>query len=473
MIETVPRWGRPHTGVIDGLWNAGRAMTTTAPVLTPPSGPVRAWVDGDVLRATGIRYAVAERFRPPVPAPDHHDVFEATTWSAPCPQHAVPLLDQVLGSAGAGAPGVGNRGVPVDEHCQRLSVTMPADVDPDERLPVMVWIHGGSYAVGAGDSTVMDPRPLVAEQRVVVVAVTYRLGLFGYLGDGADRPANLGLLDQLEAFRWVRRNIAAFGGDPERVTAFGQSAGGDAVAHLMAVPAAAGLFDRAIVQSAPLGIARGRTRMSAAMARASADVDRDTPVDEVLAAQQRAAAAARGAGLASGMPFGTQYGHDPLPAEDDVDAAWDRVAPDVDVLIGRTSEEARLFLEQVPLLHRVAALPVVGPVFRRALVAAVTRRVYGTASDRFAARHRAAGGRATEYVITWAAPGNPYGAAHTIDLPLLFGDRAIWSDAGLVAGAAWADLDAAGRAVRRIWADFARGTAPTPRDSVRGTIRIR
>jgi para-nitrobenzyl esterase len=440
-------------------------MTSNGPVFTPPSGPVRGWLDGDVLRATGIRYAVAQRFRPPTAAPDHVDVVDADTWSAPCPQHVVPLLDRVLGD--------GHNGVPVDEHCQRLSVTMPVDVDPDERLPVMVWIHGGSYTAGSGDSAFMDPRPIVAEQRVVVVTVTYRLGLFGYLGDGADRAANLGLLDQLEAFRWVRRNIGAFGGDPDRVTAFGQSAGGDAVAHLMAVPAAAGLFHRAIVQSAPLGIARGRAGMNAAMAAATSDVDEHSSVEQVLAAETRAEASARGEGLRGAMPFGTQYGHDPLPAEAEVEAAWDRAAPGVDLLIGRTSEEARLFLARLPLVHRASALPVVGPALRRALVGAVTRRVYGAAADRFARRHREAGGRATEYVITWAAPGNPYGAAHTIDLPLLFGDRATWADAGLVAGAAWEDLDAAGRSVRRIWADFARGTAPTPRDSVRGTVRIR
>ena len=122
-----------------------------------------------------------------------------------------------------------------------------------ERLPVMVWLHGGSYTSGSGDLAIFDPAVLVAETRVIVVSVTYRLGLFGYLSTSTGRPANLGLLDQIEAFRWVQRNIASFGGDPGRVTAFGQSAGGDAVAHLMATPDAASLFQRAIIQSAPAG----------------------------------------------------------------------------------------------------------------------------------------------------------------------------------------------------------------------------
>ena len=122
---------------------------------------------------------------------------------------------------------------------------------PPGGAPVLVWIHGGSYTSGSGDLAIFDPARLVAENRVIVVSVTYRLGLFGFLATGNGRPANLGLLDQLEAFRWVRRNIAAFGGDPDRVTAFGQSAGGDAIAHLMAVPEAPALFRRAIIQSDP------------------------------------------------------------------------------------------------------------------------------------------------------------------------------------------------------------------------------
>ncbi|MFE6969243.1 carboxylesterase family protein [Isoptericola sp. NPDC057653] len=433
---------------------------------TPPCGPVHGWADGDVRRATGIPYAHAERFRRPAPVPDRVEVLEATSWSPACPQAPVPFLDEVLGPAGSG--------VPTDEHCQRLSVTMPADAGPDDRLPVMVWLHGGSYTSGAGDVPIMDPRPLVAEQRVVVVTVTYRLGLFGYLGDdGPDRPANLGLLDQLEALRWVRRNVAAFGGDPARVTLFGQSAGGDAVAHLMAAPAAAGLFSRAIVQSAPLGISRGRARMNAAMARAAAGVSARTPVDDVVAAEARVGEVARGFGLRAAMPFGTQYGHDPLPPEHEVAAAWDAAAPQVAVLVGSTAEEARLFVRRLPAVRRLAALPVVGPWARRAMVAAVTARVYGRPARRFAARHAAAGGTAYRYVVTWAAPGNPWGAAHTVDLPLLFGDEKAWATAALTDGAPWEDLQRSARGVRAVWGAFARGEDLGARGEVPGALVYR
>lgn len=435
-------------------------MTLT---FAPPCGPVRGRQDGDVLRASGIPYARADRFTAPVPAEDWTEPLDATQPAPACPQVRSLFLGGVLGDALAG--------LPRDEDCQRLSVTLPGDLRAGEELPVLVWIHGGSYITGAGDARIMDPRRLVAEQRVVVVTVTYRLGLFGFLGSGHARPANLGLLDQLEALRWVQRNIAAFGGDPDRVTAFGQSAGGDAVAHLMAAPGAESLFRRAIVQSPPLGLSRGRQRMNAAMAQAAEVVTPEMPADEVVALQAEVERHGSSFGLMGAMPFGTQYGHHPLPAEEDIDRAWERVAPHIDVLIGHTTEEARLYLPTVPALQRWTRVPLLGPLVRRAVVGWVTAAVYSRAVRRFARRHVRAGGTAHTYVISWAAPGNQYGAAHTIDLPLLFGDEQAWASTGLVAGATWQEIDAHGREVRRLWAAFARGERLDDDGRIPGVLR--
>lgn len=438
------------------------AMTTTTLTFTPPCGPVYGRADGAVIRARGIPYARAERFTAPTPMPDWTEPFPATEPAPACPQVRSPFLEEVLGDPLAG--------LPRDEHCQRLSITLPADVRVDEGLPVLVWIHGGSYTTGAGDAPIMDPAALVAEQHVVVVNVTYRLGLFGYLGSGHDRPANLGLL---EALRWVRRNIGAFSGNPEQVTVFGQSSGGDAVAHLMATPGAESLFRRAILQSPPLGISRGRQRMNEAMAAAAEVVTADTPAEEVVALQADVAARGASFGLVGAMPFGTQYGHHPLPAEDQVEAAWDRAAAHIDVLIGHTAEEARLYIPTVPALHRWTRVPVVGPLIRRTVVSYVTWAVYSRAIRRFAKRHAHAGGTVHTYVLSWAAPGNPYGAAHTIDLPLLFGNEQTWAGTGVVAGATWDDIDTHGRAVRQLWADVARGDQLDDTGRIPGTLRYR
>ncbi|WP_200939110.1 carboxylesterase family protein [Modestobacter sp. Leaf380] len=434
-----------------------------------PAGVFLGRPDGDVVRATGIRYARAERFRPPVAEPPATRPVRATRLSPACPQNPTPLLDDVL------VDPMGE--LTVDEDCLRLSVTVPAGVAAGADLPVLVFLHGGSYRAGAGDSPVFDPRALVSEQRVVVVAVTYRLGLLGYLGDGAAREANLGLLDQVEALRWVQRAIAGFGGDPGAVTVFGQSAGGDAVAHLMVAEGARGLFHRAVVQSAPLGISRGRARMSAAMNEAAGQLTARTPLATVLATERRVEAAAGRFGLLAAMPFGTQYGAAPLPAEDELDDAWRAAAPDVDLLIGATSREVALFLpglERTPAARLVAVLraPVVGGLLTRAVVGLAGWWVYGRAVRSFSRRHVAGGGRAATYRLSWGAPDSVYRGAHTIDLPLLFTDEASWRGAPLIEGADWSEVERRGRQLRRVWADFARTGTVTPQD-VPGFLRTR
>jgi len=435
------------------------------PAFSPPCGPVAGWRDGDVLRATGIPYATAARFQPPVPAPDWTEALSATSPSPACPQAPVPFLDDILGTRYGELPG--------SEDCQRLSVTLPNDLRDGERVPVMVWLHGGSYTSGSGDLAIFDPKALVAENRVIVVSVTYRLGLFGYLATGTGRPANLGLLDQLEAFRWVQRNIGAFGGDPDSVTAFGQSAGGDAVAHLMSTPEAPALFRRAIIQSAPLGITRGRAKMSAAMGVAAEAVTEDTPAMDVVEIEGHVSQVARKYGLIAAMPFGTQYGHAPLPPETDIEDAWNATAPGIEVLIGHTSEEARMFLPRNRAVSRLGRVPLVGNAAVKAINWAVTEAVYGRAARRFARRHARAGGKAYRYVLSWAAPGNPYGAAHTVDLPLLFGNEKTWAGAGLLAGANWEDINAQGRELRAMWARFAAGRGLDSRGGIPGALRYR
>lgn len=435
------------------------------PTFDPPCGPVTGWRNGEVVRATGIPYATAGRFQPPAAAQEWTTPFAATTLAPACPQGPVPFLDDVLGTRYGELPG--------SEDCQRLSITVPAGLAADERVPVMVWLHGGSYTSGSGDLAIFDAASLVAENRVIVVSVTYRLGLFGYLATGTGRPANLGLLDQLEAFRWVQRNIAAFGGDPHCVTAFGQSAGGDSVAHLMATPEAPSLFQRAIIQSAPLGITRGRHKMSRDMGIAAEVVTGDTPMLDVVAIEDRVSQVARKYGLMAAMPFGTQYGHAPLPPESEIEAAWNATAPGIEVLIGHTSDEARLFMPRTRLIRVLRRVPVLGNATVKAINWVVTEAVYGRAARKFARRHVRAGGKAYSYLISWGAPGNFYRAAHTVDLPLLFGNRETWAAAGLLTGATWEEIDAVGRQVRRLWATFARGDGLGEAGGIPGALHYR
>ncbi|RKQ37196.1 carboxylesterase/lipase family protein [Kocuria tytonis] len=427
-----------------------------------PCGTVIGRRDGPVDRATGIRYAHAQRYERPRPVAAASSAIRATEPAPACPQPPMPFLDDIVGST------IGD--LPQDEDCLRVSVTAPADTPCDARLPVMVWIHGGSYAAGGGDAPFYDPGALVAEQAVIVVSVTYRLGLLGFLGDGEAIPANLGLLDMIAALRWTRDNIAAFGGDPANVTLFGQSAGGDAVAHLMLVPAARELFRRAVIQSAPFGLLAGRARMSALMATTAAPLARDAPLTEVRAMQQRVAKAATRYGLKGQMPFGLQYGQDPLPPEDELDRSWRDAAPHVEILVGSTAREAALFAARIPPLLSRMRHPRRARRVERFFISPFTRRLYGTGAVRFAQRHARAGGTGWRYEFSWGIGRNPVAASHISDLPLLFPGRGVWGSTPLVEGHTRAEVLADGAGLRAAWADFARGR--TVRSDARAGLRV-
>ena len=214
-----------------------------APVVTTGEGAVQGSTAGTVDEFLGIPYAAPPvgnlRWRPPAPPRDWHGVRNATQFGPSCPQALTgnPLLP----------PG------PISEDCLYLNVYAPA-VNSDDQggRPVLVWIHGGGLVQdGARD---YDGSELAADG-VVVVTINYRLGALGFLAHPAlaSRPGgaagNYGLMDQQAALRWVQRNIARFGGDPDNVTIAGQSAGGLSVLAQMVSPGARGLFQRAIVES--------------------------------------------------------------------------------------------------------------------------------------------------------------------------------------------------------------------------------
>jgi para-nitrobenzyl esterase len=414
-----------------------------------------------LVRFLGIRYATAERFAPPEPVGDFQGLQDAVEPAPACPQ---PV------DLGAGAFGNPYVDTVFDEDCLRLSITAPAGAGPDARLPVLVWLHGGSYTAGGGDLPIYDPTALAREQGVVVVAVTYRLGVLGFLGDGERIPANLGLLDQTEALRWVRANIAAFGGDPGCVTLFGQSAGADAIAHLLLHDETRGLFRRILLQSPPLGLRTGRARMTRLMVKAAGVLDPAVPVDTLFPAQIKAGAIGRRFGFHAGMPFGTQYGHAPLPEEEDAEAGWRSAAPGLDVLIGWTAEETALFGYGSPVFRTLFSAPVIGRPFRRWLVRITTDAVYRRECRHLAALLAESGAQVTEYELDWRPHGSPMGAAHAVELPLLFPSPA-WRGAGLIGGEEPASLVETGRTLRDAWGAFARTGQVEPLRT--GPVRLR
>ncbi|AQT80135.1 carboxylesterase [Mycolicibacterium litorale] len=212
------------------------------PVVETGYGPLRGIDDGRVKTWKGIRYAAAPvgelRWRAPVAPEPWTEIVDATAFGSVSPQPRSPI-----------PMGLGTR---ADEDCLFLNVWAPSAAEPDARKPVMVWVHGGAYIFGSGSQPLYDGSVLAADSDVVVVTINYRLGALGFVDfSAAGFDSNIALRDVLAALRWVRDNIAGFGGDPDRVTLFGESAGAGVVTTLLAVPAAAGLFSRAIAQSSP------------------------------------------------------------------------------------------------------------------------------------------------------------------------------------------------------------------------------
>jgi para-nitrobenzyl esterase len=212
------------------------------------AGVVRGVAVRDDLRAwRGIPYAASTagegRFRAPRPPEPWTGIRPAAAFGPTAPQQ----------QPGLSVAGTGRR-TPTGENCLSLNVVAPA-APPDRPRPVMVWIHGGAFSVGSSAQPGYAGHELVRAGDVVYVSVNYRLGALGFLDlaryGTPERPieSNLGIRDQVAALEWVRDNIAAFGGDPGNVTVFGESAGGTSVTTLLAVPAARGLFHRAIAQS--------------------------------------------------------------------------------------------------------------------------------------------------------------------------------------------------------------------------------
>ncbi|SES02107.1 carboxylesterase family protein [Lentzea albida] len=361
-------------------------------------------INDGLVRARGVRYATASRFAKPEPL----------AWDGARPSERGPACPQPP-SALAALVGNSVEGLSFDERCQVLSVTAPADASG---LPVMVWFHGGAYVTGSGESTKYEAS-LLASEGVVVVSVSYRLGVFGYLRD------NLGLLDQLTALRWVRDNITAFGGDPANVTAFGQSAGGDSVYALMLVDTE-NLFHRAILQSAPLGTrSPERAEMTAAL-RSSISVDESTSVEDALAAQT-AAVTEVGPKFppSGGMPF--------APVLDDVDLT--AAASRVELLVGHTADDGSPYVPS------------------REHWEAVTELIFAGGARELARDWAAACGQVATYTFRWAPADAPLGSCHCMELPFLF-DPDGWRGAGMLAGQE-PDPVLAGT-MRSLWAGFAR-----------------
>ncbi|MCP3984461.1 MAG: carboxylesterase/lipase family protein [bacterium] len=419
-----------RSGRIEGLEEQGLQIFRGVPYAQPPVG--------------SLRFAAPEREKPWTGIQKAHEFG----FSAPQSPMMIPLPGMDVGA--------------MDEDCLYLNVYTPgAD---SARRPVMVWIHGGGFVIGSGSQVIYDGAPLAERGDVVVVTINYRLGPLGflYLADlcpGLEGAVgNAGIRDQVAALEWVKENIAAFGGDPENVTIFGESAGGMSVGTLLGTPSADGLFQRAIPQS---GAAHNvHTRETATeVARhflESLDITpdevnlklRSISPDKLLDTQQQTV-----------LKLGTSVGL--LPFQPLVDGDFLQESPlaavaagsarGVDLMLGTTRDEWKLFgfldsglaeLEEAGLISRLAAQLGDEASARRIVetyrdaredgdarsaknlfFAIETDRVFRIPAIRLAEAQQRHHDAVFMYLFTWESPmmGGALGSCHAVELPFVFG----------------------------------------------------
>src|ERR1700722_7380798 len=308
------------------------------------SGLVTGLVDDGVEVFKGIPYGaptgLSSRFRPPALPEPWSGERPCRTVGFACPQPELALAGLA----------VATEREPSSEDCLVVNVFTPAA--DDARRPVMVWFHGGAWTMGSGGSPGYDGGHLARRGDVVVVTVNHRLGYLGflYLADlgGADYAdsGNVGTLDMVASLQWVHDNIESFGGDPDNVTVFGESGGGFKVSTLLATPAAAGLLQRAVIQSGPYlravqpdAATTAAEKLMARLGVASLDELVAVPADSLVAAQVELTGGALGG---AGAPLGpvldgrtlTAQLFEPVPAPSSLG---------VPLLIGTCQDEMTLF----------------------------------------------------------------------------------------------------------------------------------
>lgn len=444
------------------------------------AGRIRGYREHGIHVFKGIPYGAdtggAARFRRPSPPRPWRGVRDALRYGAPCPQHSVGIIDPVLLDllrGGFEAAAVAS------EDCLVLNIWTPQLRDGGRR-PVMVWCHGGRFSEGSGGNEWCDGRSLAARGDVVVVTLNHRLNLFGYLhladltgpcdgamagaqAAGVDRDSafvesgNAGMLDIVAALEWVREHIGDFGGDPHNVTLFGNSGGGAKINTLLAMPAARGLFHKAIVQSAPVVGASATRQYQSRIAAALFDQLGLSPrhprtlqnmsVERLLQAAATVESAMAGkldlgpfTPVVDGIHLHEHPFRDHAPA----------LGADIPLLIGTNAQEMTLLLgpdafdiDRAGLLTFVQHLLAVDRAQAGRVVAAYrdTRPIAGDGDLLFAIATdhalragavRQADMKSTQraavymYLFNWGLPacGGRYGAMHGAEVPFVFGNVA-------------------------------------------------
>lgn len=411
------------------------------PIVKTTCGLITGYQKGDTLAFDGIPYC-----QPPtgprrfLKADDsiHWDgVLEATKIGNICPQGQSTLT-----------PAIGSYERPHDENCLTLAIRTPSLTG---KRPVAVWIHGGANCFGGGNLPCYDATSLSEIGDIVIININFRLGAFGFLHHPSVNTTNLAIDDQITALKWIKANIEAFGGDPEQITLFGQSAGANSIVHLMGIPETRGLFHRVILQSPSIGRGNFKQReafeIGEAMAKALGVNGKNEKMirERFMTATSQEFLAAMKAIRESCVPkFGNMLFK---PVKDEWDTpekiievtVKEAKSRNLQVMIGTTHDEMHGFtLERSEQVRAIQEARFAGPA--NALAKALNE----------------AGIPVWKYRFDWKAPQSPYDSCHCIELPFVFGTWGAWDDAGMLNGMTETDRIRLTTLMQSTWTQFIR-----------------
>jgi para-nitrobenzyl esterase len=411
-------------------------------IIETKSGKVQGYKENEVEVYKGIPYGKTPvddlRFLPPVAIEPWKGVLDASKYGS-CAYQGYTQLEEWFGKI-----------EPESENCLNLNIWTPAA--DDEKRPVMFWIHGGAFIIGSGIDLMYDGSALAKRGDVVVVTINYRLGALGYLYIPGV-TANVGQLDQIAALEWVRDNIESFGGDPDNVTIFGESAGGLAVVTLCAMPAAKGLFHRVIAHSAPFFDPEVSEKNSKGLMRMlklkKGDIDglRNIPPEKIIETQN-AYMAKNPTDILAFRPLidGTTIPKHPLIAFQNGECK------NIDFMIGSNLDEAKLFTALDPSFNEmvksggenalIGYLATMGidaersrtivDTYKKAregkfstepkelMNVLITDYIFRISTIRLLEAQRKYQPNTFNYLFTMESPNEDLGAAHAVELPFVF-----------------------------------------------------
>ena len=461
------------------------------------SGKIRGNFVNSIYSFKGIPYGGAtgwmNRFHQARKPGPWAGVRDAVNYGARSPQRP-GLMDRLAGSGGSTVKEIQS------EDCLVLNVWTPALEDGRKR-PVMFWCHGGGFTMGSGSASIYDGTNLARRGDVVVVTINHRLGPLGYLylgelaGEEFDKSGDAGMLDIVLALEWVRDNIASFGGDPHNVTIFGESGGGYKVSILMVMPAAAGLFHRAIVESGPgwrmmpREIATGQARkLLKELGITAANINKlySLPAEQIIDAGRK---------VNHNLPFGWWPVVDgKVIPQHPFDPAAPDISANIPLIIGTNKDEATLFLTAAYRRRRLGeglAAELARKLWFRIAVRRIARRIAGNSASTFLASYRDERPHATNedlfaammtdwmmripsiilaerkyaqhaapvfmYLFSWETPilNGKLKATHGLELPFVFDNIG----KGLITGVGETQSDLA-RNMSETWISFARSGVP-------------